>query len=63
MDATFGCRQVFVKSPSFADASPVTEFPFFGEVHIDGGSRELTVRLRDNSGAVLWTKALTPYRR
>lgn len=63
LDATFGCQQVFVKAPTAANASPATEFQFFGHVHIDGASRDLIVRLRDNSGSVLWTKVLTPHRR
>ncbi|MBO0891487.1 MAG: alkaline phosphatase D family protein [Acidothermales bacterium] len=63
VDATFGCQQVFVKAPTVSNASPATEFQFFGEVHIDGASREFTVRLRDNSGAVLWSTDLSPSRR
>ncbi|HEY3502585.1 MAG TPA: alkaline phosphatase D family protein [Actinocatenispora sp.] len=63
IDGTFGCQQVFVKSPTVANSSPATEFQFFGQVSIDAGSRELSVHLRDNSGAVLWTKSLPPYRR
>lgn len=35
---------------------------FFGEVDIDGGSGELTVRLRAQGGTVLFTKVLQPGR-
>jgi alkaline phosphatase D len=65
VDTTFGAQQVFVKAPpsSEANASPATEYQFFGQVSISGESRELTVRLRDNSGAELWSTTLTPYKR
>jgi alkaline phosphatase D len=63
VDTTFGAQQVFVKAPAVGNAAPSTEFQFFGQVSIDAQTRELTVRLRDNSGAVLWTKDLPAYRR
>ena len=63
VDGTFGCRQVFVKAPAQANSSPATEYQFFGQVRIDGSSKELTVHLRDNSGASLWSKTLAPHRR
>jgi alkaline phosphatase D len=37
-------------------------FQHFGEVRIDGRSRELTVKLRDLDGAVLWATTHTPPR-
>ncbi|KAA9165010.1 alkaline phosphatase [Amycolatopsis acidicola] len=61
-DTTFGAQQVFVKAPSYANASPATEFQFFGQVSISAESKELTVNLRDNSGAGLWSKVLEPRR-
>jgi alkaline phosphatase D len=61
-DTTFGARQVFVKSPTTPNSSPATEFQFFGDVHIDAETEAMTVRLRDNSGAVLWSTALHPRR-
>jgi alkaline phosphatase D len=61
-DTTFGAQQVFVKAPTFANADPSTEFQFFGEIKIDGGSEVMTVNLRDNSGAVVWSKELDPQR-
>jgi alkaline phosphatase D len=60
VDGTFGAQQVFVKSPSYANASPASEFQFFGQIKISGRSEALTVNLRDNSGAVLWSKELQP---
>lgn len=60
LDNTFGAQQVFVKAPSISNASPATEFQFFGQVSIDAVSRTLTVRLRDNAGRVLCRKDLTP---
>jgi alkaline phosphatase D len=60
LDATFGPQQMFVKAPPVADSSPATEYQFFGQVSIDAGTRAMTVRLRDNSGAVLWATDLEP---
>ena len=63
VDRTFGAQQVFVKAPDYANASPATEFQFFGQMIIDGDTEVLTTKLRDNSGAVLWSKELEPERR
>jgi alkaline phosphatase D len=63
VDTTFGAQQVFVKAPTAANAAPNTEFQFFGQVSISAASRAMTVRLRDVTGAVLWSTELTPYRR
>ena len=60
VDATFGAQQVFVKAPPQPNASPATEFQFFGQVSIDAGSRVMTVRLRDINGVVLWSIDLPP---
>jgi alkaline phosphatase D len=62
VDTTFGAQQVFVKAPSYANASPATEFQFFGQGSILAETQAMAVRLRDNSGAVLWTKELAPRR-
>ncbi|MEU7424674.1 hypothetical protein [Streptomyces sp. NPDC040750] len=43
-------------------ASPAGGYQFFGEVDIDGGSGELTVRLREQDGTVLFTRTLQPGR-
>jgi alkaline phosphatase D len=62
LDATFGPERVFVKAPTTLNVSPADGYQFFGEVDIDGGSGELTVRLREQDGTVLFTKALQPGR-
>ncbi|WP_079144334.1 alkaline phosphatase D family protein [Streptomyces agglomeratus] len=62
LDATFGPDQVFVKAPSRANVSPMESPQYFGEVEIDGGSGELTVRLRAEGGVVLFSKVLQPGR-
>lgn len=60
LDATFGPERVFVKAPAVANVSPAEGYQFFGEVDIDGGSAEMTVRLREQDGTVLFTKVLRP---
>ncbi|WP_338694097.1 alkaline phosphatase D family protein [Streptomyces sp. Q6] len=62
LDGTFGPQQVFLKAPARANTSPAETPPYFGEVEIDGGSGELTVRLRQEGGDVLFTKTLQPGR-
>ena len=58
LDGTFGPEAVFVHAPPEQNASPLDSFQHFGEVLIDGDSRELTVNLCDGTGAVLFTKVL-----
>ncbi|MDX3798750.1 alkaline phosphatase D family protein [Streptomyces sp. AK04-3B] len=60
LDGTFGPERVFVKAPTAANVSPAGGYQFFGEVDIDGDSAELTVRLREQDGSVLFTKVLRP---
>ncbi|HEX8495639.1 MAG TPA: alkaline phosphatase D family protein [Actinomycetales bacterium] len=60
LDPTFGPEAVFVAAPPRANTSPLEGSQFFGEVSIDGGSRVMTVRLRDLDGAVLHTQRLQP---
>ncbi|MFD6425919.1 alkaline phosphatase D family protein [Streptomyces sp. NPDC060198] len=60
LDGTFGPDRVFVKAPVLSNQSPLEMPPLFGEVDIDGGSGELTVRLRQQGGKVLFTKVLQP---
>ncbi|MFF6878639.1 alkaline phosphatase D family protein [Streptomyces sp. NPDC012474] len=60
LDGTFGPDRVFVKAPTTANVSPADGFQFFGEVDIDGPSGELTVRLREQDGTVLFTQTLQP---
>ncbi|MEU5979239.1 alkaline phosphatase D family protein [Streptomyces sp. NPDC047315] len=62
LDATFGPERVFVRAPERANVSPMESPQYFGEVQIDGGSGELTVRLRAEGGTVLFTKVLQPGR-
>jgi alkaline phosphatase D len=62
LDSTFGPERVFVKAPATANVSPAGGYQFFGEVDIDGGSGELTVRLREQDGTVLFTQVLQPGR-
>ncbi|MCQ8768192.1 alkaline phosphatase D family protein [Streptomyces telluris] len=62
LDGTFGPRQAFLKAPATANVPPGRGSQFFGEVSIDGEGGELTVRLRDEEGAVLFTKVLQPGR-
>ncbi|WP_432196086.1 alkaline phosphatase D family protein [Streptomyces sp. bgisy027] len=62
LDDTFGPERVFVKAPTAANVSPAGGYQFFGEVDIDGHSGELTVRLREQDGTVLFTQVLQPGR-
>ncbi|MEV0739014.1 alkaline phosphatase D family protein [Streptomyces sp. NPDC050549] len=62
LDNTFGPERVFVKAPTVANVSPAEGYQFFGEVDIDGHSGELTVRLRESDGTVLFTQTLQPGR-
>ncbi|NUT33255.1 MAG: alkaline phosphatase [Hamadaea sp.] len=59
LDGTFGPQAVFVHAPPAANTSPLDlAYQHFGEVEIDGESAAFTVRLRDGSGAVLWSTTL-----
>ncbi|QIS02798.1 alkaline phosphatase [Nocardia brasiliensis] len=60
LDGTFGPEAVFVHAPPVQNSSPLDEYQHFGEVRIDGRSRELTVDLCDATGSVLFSKQLTP---
>lgn len=60
LDTTFGPERVFAATPPRANTSPLEGYQFFGEVGIDGHSRELAVTLRDLTGAALWTTTLHP---
>ncbi|MEU9058445.1 alkaline phosphatase D family protein [Streptomyces sp. NPDC048430] len=62
LDGTFGPERVFVRAPDRQNVSPLEQPQFFGEVDIDGGSGELTVRLRAQGGTVLFSKVLQPGR-
>ncbi|MEU9354646.1 alkaline phosphatase D family protein [Streptomyces griseoloalbus] len=60
LDGTFGPERVWVKAPTASNVSPAGGYQFFGEVDIDGDSGELTVRMREQDGTVLFTKTLQP---
>ncbi|MFD8545920.1 alkaline phosphatase D family protein [Streptomyces sp. NPDC059649] len=62
LDGTFGPEQAFLKAPDRANVSPAESPQYFGEIDIDGGSGELTVRLRQEGGDVLFSKVLQPGR-
>ncbi|MEU2789954.1 alkaline phosphatase D family protein [Streptomyces sp. NPDC007100] len=62
LDGTFGPAQPFVKAPQRANVSPAESPQYFGEVDIDGDSGELTVRLRQEGGQVLFSRVLQPGR-
>jgi alkaline phosphatase D len=62
LDSTFGPDRVFVRAPERANVSPMESPQYFGEVDIDGGSGELTVRLRAEGGTVLFSRTLQPGR-
>jgi alkaline phosphatase D len=62
LDNTFGPEAVFVKAPPRGQSNlpPSAGYQFFGEVEIDGKTGALTVRLRDLTGAVLYTRSIDP---
>ena len=62
LDGTFGPQVVFAKAPPRGQGNlpPSAGFQFFGDIKISGKTSELTVILRDSSGAALYTKTLTP---
>jgi alkaline phosphatase D len=62
LDHTFGPQVVFHKAPPEGQANlpPSAGLQFFGQVDIDGASEVMTVRLKDLSGATLFTQELTP---
>ncbi|MCG8926246.1 alkaline phosphatase [Lentzea sp. CC55] len=57
LDPTFGPQAVFVHAPPAANTSPLDGFQHFGEV--EATRHELTVWLRDATGASLWSKTLS----
>jgi alkaline phosphatase D len=62
LDDTFGPEVAFQKAPPAGQANlpPSAGLQFFGQVDIAGASEVMTVRLKDLSGATLFTKALEP---
>ncbi|MND03590.1 hypothetical protein D3C83_234860 [compost metagenome] len=64
MDNTFGIQVVYQKTPQGPrpDNSPKSGLQFFGEVAIEAQTENLTVHLRDVSGASLFSRTLEPRR-
>jgi alkaline phosphatase D len=58
LDGTFGPQVRFQAVPPRANTSPLEGSQFFGEIAVDGHSGELTTRLRDYTGRVLFTVTL-----
>lgn len=58
LDPTFGPEAVFVAAPPAPNTSPADGYQFFGHVAVDGGSRAMTVSLRDRDGRVLYSVTL-----
>ena len=46
-----------------ANSCPFDEYQHFGEVDIDGATKEMTVRLMNTKGTELYTQTLTPSER
>jgi alkaline phosphatase D len=61
-DNTFGIQVVYSKAPEKGQSNlpPSAGLQFFGEVEIDGKTREMTVTLRDLTGAPLFKQHLNP---
>lgn len=59
LDGTFGPEVVFAKAADYPGQSPRGGNQFFGHADIDRDGR-LEVSLRDQSGAVLWSRGLEP---
>jgi alkaline phosphatase D len=58
LDLTYGPSVKFQAVAPHANTSPMEGAQFFGEIAIDGHSSELTTRLRDFSGKILYTVTL-----
>jgi alkaline phosphatase D len=59
LDRTFGPEVVFAKAADYPNQSPRHGNQFFGHAEIAADGR-LSLSLRDQAGAVLWTKELEP---
>jgi alkaline phosphatase D len=56
------CRSGAHRPSAASNVSPAEGHQFFGEVDIDDDSGELTVRLREYDGTVLFSRTLRPGR-
>jgi alkaline phosphatase D len=63
LDDTFGPEVSWQRTAPEGEPGlgPAAGLQFFGEVHIAGGTRALTVRMIDAAGAVLHTEVLLPH--
>jgi alkaline phosphatase D len=63
-DNTFGPQVVFYKAPpkGQSNLSPSAGLQFFGEIEIAGRTGEMTVHLKDMSGATLFRQSIAPER-
>lgn len=59
-DDTFGIEVVYQKHCTRPNMAPSEGMQFFGDVRIDAKTREMSVVLRDLTGAALFTKTLDP---
>ncbi len=60
LDNTFGPQIRFVKGPSSPNQPPSAGLQFAGEVQIDGAAKQMTVRIFDLEGNVLYEVGLNP---
>lgn len=60
LEGTFGPRQVFAATAATPNESPATGRQFFGHAAVEGATGDLTVSLRDITGALLFTQRLEP---
>jgi alkaline phosphatase D len=64
LENTFGPQAVFYKAPPKGESglAPSAGLQFFGEVEIEGRTGGMTVRLKDVTGATLFTQRIDPER-
>jgi alkaline phosphatase D len=60
LDDTFGPQVIFQKASTVPNLSPLFGMQSFGQIDIDGGSRLMSVALKDIDGNVLFTQELIP---
>jgi alkaline phosphatase D len=64
LENTFGPEVRFFKAPpkGQSNLAPSAGLQFFGEIEIEGRTGEMIVRLKDLSGAILFTQPIPPDR-
>jgi alkaline phosphatase D len=63
LDRTFGPQLKFIKAPAAEqgqNAPPSAGLQFFGHVKVDGGTKQMTVTLRDVDDNALWAVTIDP---